>query len=37
MRWWVWVTLAVVAVVGLAFWWLSEQERALEPDNYDFG
>ena len=37
MRWWVWVVLAVVAVVGLVFWWLSEQGRALEPDNYNFG
>ena len=37
MRWWAWVILAVVAVVALVFWWLSEVGRALEPDNYDFG
>ena len=37
MRWWMWVVLLVIAVTGLAFWWLFEQGRALEPDNYDFG
>ena len=36
MRWWVWVVLAVVAVGALVFW-LSEQGRALELDNDDFG
>ena len=38
MRWWAWVILAAFAAVVLAFWWLSEQGRALDwQDSYEFG
>jgi hypothetical protein len=36
MRGWAWFILAASAAAVVAFWWFSEQGRALERDSYDF-